>query len=530
LLGTSAESLDPALLRQLCARTEGWAAGLVLAGLSLERAPDPASFVGAFGGDDQLVVGYLSDELFSTMGAGDRQRLLATSVVDQLTGPLVDAVTDSSGGSEWLAETASHNQLVIRLDTTGTWFRYHHLLHDLLQLEAKRVLPDRLGELHGRAAAWFEAHGDHDKAVAHWLAAGDLPAAIALMHIVAPRLIGNGQLATLRRLLEQIGDVAETSTVCALSWGWCEYLEGRHAPAQRWLETALEVAPAGFDHTLTTPLRINVALARGDVASALTTARLMIATDQLASHPCELSTATGAALLWAGSMDDARRVLQGALARSRAEQRTAGQVLSLVYLAVAELEEGNQSAAHAAADTALAAAQSFGLGAYHGVAQAYAIRARTGDGPAARADATLALEIVRRASTDLARAYVLTACGDTLLDLGDAAGTAMLLEARRVIDRCVDPGIAGRYLARAESRHRLTSSRSAEGIPLVEQLTERELAVLRYLPTQMSQREISNELYVSMNTVKTHCSALYRKLGVGDRKSAVQAARDLRLL
>jgi LuxR family maltose regulon positive regulatory protein len=65
---------------------------------------------------------------------------------------------------------------------------------------------------------------------------------------------------------------------------------------------------------------------------------------------------------------------------------------------------------------------------------------------------------------------------------------------------------------------------------LVEQLTERELAVLRYLPTQLSQRDIAAELYVSLNTVKTHCQATYRKLGVADRKAAVQAARDLRLL
>jgi LuxR family maltose regulon positive regulatory protein len=65
---------------------------------------------------------------------------------------------------------------------------------------------------------------------------------------------------------------------------------------------------------------------------------------------------------------------------------------------------------------------------------------------------------------------------------------------------------------------------------LVEQLTERELAVLRYLPSQLSLREIAAALFVSMNTVKTHCSAIYRKLGVSDRKSAVQTARTLHLL
>lgn len=99
-----------------------------------------------------------------------------------------------------------------------------------------------------------------------------------------------------------------------------------------------------------------------------------------------------------------------------------------------------------------------------------------------------------------------------------------------MVDRCVDPGIVGRYLTRAESRHRLATPPAGRTPSLVEQLTDRELTVLRYLPSALSQREISSELYVSLNTVKSHCSAIYRKLGVGDRGSAVQSARDLRLL
>ncbi|HZB43346.1 MAG TPA: LuxR C-terminal-related transcriptional regulator [Ilumatobacter sp.] len=530
LLGAVSARLSVSALDDLCARTEGWAAGLVLAGLSIERAPDPDRFVAAFRGDDQLVVGYLSDELLSTMGAGDRQRLLETALLDRLTGPLVDGVTASSGGREWLTRIADRNQLVIRLDSTGEWFRYHHLLRDLLSLEARQSFPERIPELHARAAAWFEAQSDHEQAVVHRLAGGDLPGAISLMHIVAPRLIGRGQIATVRRLLEQIGAVAESSTACALSWGWCEYLEGRYAEAQRWLDTALRVAPAGFDRTITTPLSINVALGRGDVASALDTARNMVATDQLDSHPTELSTATGAAFVWAGLTDEGKRVLESAIAKSKLEQRPAGQVLALVYIAIAELEDGDANAAHGAATKALATADSFGLSAYHGVAQAYAIRARTANSEQARADVKQALEIVRRASTDLGLAYVLTACGDTLIDLGDAAGPQLISEARRVIDRCVDPGIAGRYLARVESRHRLSQAPVDRAPSLVEPLTKRELSVLRYLPTKLSLRQIASEMYVSLNTVKTHCGAVYRKLGVSDRKSAVDTARKLGLL
>src|SRR5690606_20791803 len=95
LLGGAGEQLAPSMLDQLYTRTEGWAAGLVLAGLSLERSTDPAAFVEAFRGDDQLVVGYLSDELLTGLSDRERQRLLETAVVDQLTGPLVDAITAS---------------------------------------------------------------------------------------------------------------------------------------------------------------------------------------------------------------------------------------------------------------------------------------------------------------------------------------------------------------------------------------------------------------------------------------------------
>ena len=104
--------------------------------------------------------------------AEDRHRLLETSVLDRLTGPLVDAVTGSSGGQQWLTTIANQNQLIVRLDNVGEWFRYHHLLRDLLVLEAQRTFPERMPELHHRAAAWFESQDDHARAVAHRLAAG----------------------------------------------------------------------------------------------------------------------------------------------------------------------------------------------------------------------------------------------------------------------------------------------------------------------------------------------------------------------
>ena len=531
LLGAAGTTISPALLDELCARTEGWAAGLVLAGLSLERAPDPALFVAAFRGDNQLVVSYLSDELLATMDDDDRQRLLETSVLDRLSGPLVDAVTAASGGHEWLTVTANQNQLIVRLDDVGEWFRYHHLLRDLLALEAQRTFPERIPALHHRAATWFEAQHDHARAVEHRLAAGDVAEAMALIRVVGPDLLGKGQIRTLRTLLGRIGPAAAGDTVCGLLWGWYRYLTGRYEDAQQWLDTALAVAPVDFDRMIATPLRINVALGRGDVAAALATARDVTATTHLSDRPAELATAVGAAYAWAGFADEARAALDMAVARAGAEHRMTAHVLALVSLAIVEADGGGVEPARDAALRATSTAESYGLPGYHGIAPAFAVRARTADGPVeARADAHHAIELARRGTTNLGLAYVLTSCGDTLLDLGDSVGEALLNEARGVIGRCVDPGIGGPFLTRTQARHHLGGPDVPRSTALVEPLTERELAVLHYLPTQLSQREISGELYVSLNTVKTHCSAIYRKLDVRDRKSAVQAARDLRLL
>ncbi len=531
LLGPAGDALSARRLDDLCSRTEGWAAGLVLAGLSLQRAPDPDRFVDAFRGDDQLVVSYLSDELLDTMSAGDRQRLLETAVLDHLTGPLIDAVTGSQDGTGWLADIANRNQLVVRLDSTGEWFRYHHLLRDLLLIEARRSIPQLLPDLHGRAAGWFESHGDRHQAVVHRFAAGDIPGAIALMYFVGPDLLGRGQIRRLRAFLEQAGTAATTDAACALGWGWCEYLSSRYEAARHWLDLALEVASPSFDPLIAAPLRINLALGSGDVATALDCARVAAAGGDLWQRPAELATAVGAAFTWAGMHTEAQEALAIALARCRAEQRLTAHVLTLIYAAIDEVEQDNRAAAHAAAREAVSTAESFGLANYHGVAPAFAIRGRTALDPvSARSDVIHALALARRATTDLGLAYVLTTCGDTLLELGDDTGATLVIEARGKIDRCVDPGIAGRYLARIESRHHLRSPSPTAALPTWAQLTDRELAVLRYLPTTLSQRDISTELYVSLNTVKTHCSAIFRKLGVSDRKSAVQAARDCHLV
>ena len=531
LLGSAATGMDAQRLDELCERTEGWAAGLVLAGLSLERTDDTDRFVRTFRGDDQLVAGYLADELLAALDADERLRMVEAAVLHRLSGPLLDAVTGSGDGVRWLDGLAARNQLVIRLDNVGEWYRYHHLFRDLLLLEAQRAIPDRLPGLHRRAAAWFETSGHPAAAVDHLLAAGDREHAMHLMRSVGPDLLGNGQLKTLRNVLERLSAEGELDAICSALSGWDHYLTGRYDEAQRLLDRATAMLPADVNPMRLMPLRINLALGTGDVGTALVGARDVVAAGEVETGVSELTTATGAAFAWAGLSEEARTALSLALVRTQAESRTTAHAMALVAGAVVEFHGADSASAHAAAQRALHFASTSGLGEYHGIAPAVAIRAATGpSGDAATNDAEHAVALARRATTKLGLVFVLSLAGDVLVREGREDGRALLDEAHRTIDTCVDPGIARPTLERIAARHRVGRSRSAPAAGLVEQLSEREMAVLRYLPSELSLPEIARELYVSPNTVKTQCSAIYRKLAVTSRHAAVQAARERHLL
>jgi LuxR family maltose regulon positive regulatory protein len=516
--------LDPETIRELCDRTEGWAAGLVLAGLSLAGHDDATDFIAGFGGDNRLVVDYLTDELLASIRPDDRQRLIETSILDQLTGPLVDAVTGSTDGGAWLQRIAASNQLIVGLDQTGTAFRYHHLLRDLLRLEARREIPGRLADLHLAAAAWHREHGDMYTAIEHDISGGDLVTAGDLIAVHATALLNGGQIFTVLRLIDQLGDLPERHSRSALVRGWIDFTTGRFAGARHYYDVAARLDD-GTDANLTASLGIMVHLAEGDLGGAMSIAASM-------TEPTESTQALGlaAAHTWAGRFDDARRYIAVTSELGASEPSDYSRSLAPGLAAVVDMESSNRAAA------ALHAVASLEHASGHGVAEApqlsisHAVLARTTSDPEQRTTAAdRAVELARRAPEPLMFGYVLALAGDTACEHDDPAGPELLREARHAVDRCADAGIVGPALARIEARHGL-AERSVPRSGLVEELTERELAVLRYLPSRLSQREIASELYVSLNTVKTHCKAIYRKLGVDGRTAAVHAARELGLL
>jgi ATP/maltotriose-dependent transcriptional regulator MalT len=205
LLGeTAGPGMPDAAVALLVARTEGWAAGLQLAGLSLQGQADAAGFVAAFSGSHRFVLDYLADEVLDAQTGQVRAFLLETSVLQRLTGGLCDAVTGQSGSQAMLADIERAGLFLVPLDEVRGWWRYHHLFADLLRVRLQAEQPGRVQGLHRAAAAWCEEHGLADDAVRHALAAGDAAWAARLVERHVEELLGRSEGVTLRRWLSAL--------------------------------------------------------------------------------------------------------------------------------------------------------------------------------------------------------------------------------------------------------------------------------------------------------------------------------------
>ena len=174
-------SLRPDLVARLLERTEGWAAGLRLAGLSLRGETDPDAFVAEFAGDDRAVADYLTGEVLAGLPAATRELLLRTSIAGRICGGLADALTGASDGALLLEELERTGTFVVPLDRHRTWFRYHGLFAELLRARLRLEHPGLEPDLHARAADWLAEAGLGREAMPHALAAGGRDSAAALV-------------------------------------------------------------------------------------------------------------------------------------------------------------------------------------------------------------------------------------------------------------------------------------------------------------------------------------------------------------
>ena len=197
--------LSDATVTALADRTEGWAAGLQLAGLSLRGQQNAAGFVAAFSGSHRYVLDFLTEEVLDRQPAEVRGFLLETSVLERLSGELCDAVTGHTGGQRLLEQVERANLFLMPLDEVRGWWRYHHLFADVLRARLLEEQPDQVAHLHQNAAAWYEQHRLADDAIQHALAAGDAAWAARLIEQHFDALFySRGEGATVQRWLSSL--------------------------------------------------------------------------------------------------------------------------------------------------------------------------------------------------------------------------------------------------------------------------------------------------------------------------------------
>ena len=259
LLELAGADLAAADVDTLVRRTEGWPAGLYLAAVSLREQPDAATAIARFGGDDRVVSDYVADSLLSELMAEEVAFLRRTSVLDRLSGPLCDAVLDDAGSARTLRDLARANGLVVPLDRTDEWYRYHGLLAQTLRAELRRHEPKLERELHRRASRWYADHDDVDAAIRHAAAAEDVRLAGDLLWANAFRYIPQGHNATVRRWLGHFTDEQVAGSVpLALVAANAHLADGSRDHAEHWTAAAaraLDGLPARrADHASPRPL------------------------------------------------------------------------------------------------------------------------------------------------------------------------------------------------------------------------------------------------------------------------------------
>ncbi len=203
---TSGRDIRPEQASGLLARTDGWAAGLRLAALSLSNVSDIDEFVEHFAGDDRLIVDYLSTKILQDLDEHIRSFLLRTSVLEWLSPGLCTAVTGDENSHATLRNLVEHGLFLTPTQGGADRFRYHQLFADLLRYQFAAEDPAALIQCRRRAASWLLAHHEYAEAVEQLLAAGDHEAAFRILAIEGHRLFEVGEVATLHRLLRQVHD------------------------------------------------------------------------------------------------------------------------------------------------------------------------------------------------------------------------------------------------------------------------------------------------------------------------------------
>jgi len=353
--------LPEAALEMLYERTEGWAAGLRLAALSLARHPDPEAFAAGFSGTERTVAEYLLAEVLDRQPEAVRRLLLCTSMLERVNGELADLLTRDEGGERVLQDLEEANAFVVSLDPARSWFRYHQMFAGLLQLELRRTNPREVAGLHRAASGWFAGHGFPVEAIRHAQAAGDWGLAAGLLAGHWPGLHLDGQDATVHELLagfpaQAHAADAELAAVAAAD----ELAYGSLEAAERYLRLAEQRSASvpdgrrGQFQVLLGIVRLLYARQRGNPQAVVEEAqRLQAAAEASESAQSSLGQdlrslaliSLGSAEVWTTRLEEAERHLEQGVALARRGERPFLEFSGLAYLAAVEIYQSYARAA-----------------------------------------------------------------------------------------------------------------------------------------------------------------------------------------
>ena len=531
-------SLTPEQAAAVNERTEGWPVGLYLAALIAKQSPSQPQ---AVTGEDRYVADYLYREALARQPNAIQRFLRRTAVLDQLSGPLCQAVLRTSAADIQLRRIEAHNLFLTPLDRERRWYRYHALFREFLLGELHRTEPGIVAALHERAADWYESSGLPAQAVEHLLQTADRDRTTRLVTKLALPTFMAGQLATVQHWYRAIGDVnIERHPPLAVLRCWETVLTGDTTEAPRW---AAIVDAASFDGV------------PADGSASFDSARAMLRAGMCAAGPkammADAAFAVAQEAAWSPYRDTAMwllgqaHLLAGDLEEARALFTEASAVAvemgnfdtipsAEAQLAWLAMDRGSWQEAAGHVNLALATIEDKRMHDYVCSIPAFGAAGRLSlhDGDRKETDRQLARAmrsrltatylmpyLAVRARLQLARVYFAVA---------EVATARQLL--REIDDILLHRPALGTLNDEVDEFRRALDTFAAPGAASPLPLTPAELRLLPYLQTHLTADMIAKRLFISIHTVKTEIKAIYRKLGVSSRDDAVRKAKDTGLL
>lgn len=541
---SSGRSIGREHVEVLRARTEGWPAGLHLAGLSLRKRNPDIDVVARFAGDDRHLAAYLSSEVLAGLDDGDREFLLAIAVLDELDAGLCDAVRQAEDSGHRLTAAARTIQFIIPTTSVRGQYRFHQLFQEWLRDEAHRIDPSALRVGHRRAARAYADRNEPIAAMDHAQQAGDWRLAHELFTRFALGAIAEGNHATIARWCSRFPADLDPELLVAVkvTEAWERIFEGDVDAAERLCRTIERLVPGAKptsewagDPGQVAVLRSFCHQTRGHLAAAHDEIEIARRHGVVPRIEVPLRFVAACTDYWQGTPDEGAFLEVATRAEEQHDMYAA--LLAYSYIAHIHLDMNDDAKARAWVDRIFATAAENDLSTFWYGSLALLARARvaltSADYGSALVDAEAAIALANQRSDVLAAFRSNLVLSETLHGDGNRAGARRHASlAAEIIRPLGEAEGLVEQLRVVERQLRLPPRKNAPRNPAlpVDDLSDREMALLRLLPGELNQRELGAAMFVSFNTVKTYNRSIYRKLGVSSRDEAVAAARTAGLL